>query len=100
MEALARMARVIVWDGRGIGASERIRDFPAATSEILVDDARAVLGAAASDRATMFEMNASANSALFAATEPDRVRSLIFVNLRRSFPELRDLSASSACDWR
>jgi class 3 adenylate cyclase len=93
MEALARMARVIVWDGRGIGASERIRDWTAATTEISGDDTRTVLDAAASDRATLFEMNTSAGSAVFAATEPERVRSLIFVNFRMSYPELRDLSA-------
>jgi class 3 adenylate cyclase len=93
MEALARMARVIVWDGRGIGASERFRDWTDATTESFADDTRAVLDAVDSDRATLFEMNTSAGSSVFAATEPERVRSLIFVNFRMSYPELRGLSA-------
>jgi class 3 adenylate cyclase len=92
MEALSRMARVIVWDGRGIGASERIRDWNA-RMEIFADDTLAVLDAAASDRATIFETNNSGSAAVFAATDPGRVRSLIFVNFRMSYPELRELSA-------
>jgi class 3 adenylate cyclase len=91
MEALGRIARVIVWDGRGFGASDPIRDGAAANAETYADDVGAVLDAAGSDRATSFEMNA-AGMWIFAAMQPERVRSLILVNLRSSYPELRDLS--------
>jgi class 3 adenylate cyclase len=84
------MARVIVWDGRGFGASDPIRDPVAANAETFADDVGAVLDAAGSARATIFEMNASGQF-IFAATNPERVRSLILVNLRSSYPELRDL---------
>jgi hypothetical protein len=60
MEALGRMVRVIVWDGRGFGASDPIRDLSAANAETYSDDVAAVLDAAGSERATLFEMNASA----------------------------------------
>jgi class 3 adenylate cyclase len=93
MEALGRMARVIVWDGRGFGASDPVAAAGPYTAEISAEDRRAVLDAADSDRVTMFEMSGSSASAIFAATYPERVRSLIEVNLRASYPELHSLSA-------
>jgi class 3 adenylate cyclase len=92
MEALGRMARVIVWDQRGYGASDPIHDADVARTEMFVDDLSAVLEAANADRATVFEMSASSIGTFFAASRPDRVRSLILVNFRASFPELRRLS--------
>ncbi len=93
MEALGRLARVIVWDARGVGASDPLRDTTAANTETFSDDAVAVLDAAESDRASVFEMGA-ATSITFAATYPERVRSLILVNFRLSYPELRGFSTS------
>jgi pimeloyl-ACP methyl ester carboxylesterase len=55
MEALGRMARVIVWDQRGYGASDPVHEAAAAT-EMLADDMSAVLEAANAERATVFEM--------------------------------------------
>ena len=93
MEALGRLARVIVWDARGVGASDPLRgDTTAANAEKFADDAVAVLDAAESDRVTIFEMG-SATSVAFAATYPERVRSLILVNFRLSFPEVQGSGA-------
>jgi class 3 adenylate cyclase len=93
MEALGQMARVIVWDARGVGASDPLRDLRAANAEKFADDTLTVLDAAASDRASIFEVGAG-TGLIFAATYPERVRSLIAVNFRLSFPELRRFPTS------
>ena len=92
--SLGRLARVITWDGRGFGASDPILDPTASTTEGFADDLRAVLRAADSERASLFDMGSGgAVCALYPATYPERVQSLILVNLRRSYPELGGLSA-------
>jgi class 3 adenylate cyclase len=94
MEALGRMARVIAWDSRGFGSSDPVRDPQAAWSEEYADDVCAVLDAAGSDRATIFEMTTAGATMSFAATYPERVRSVIAVNLRSSWKKFLELSAS------
>jgi class 3 adenylate cyclase len=91
MEALGHMARVIVHDTRGSGASDTISEPGAAFAEETADDLIAVLDAAGSKRATLFDMGTSAGVAPV-ATYPDRVRSYIIVNLRSSYPELQQMS--------
>jgi class 3 adenylate cyclase len=92
MEALGGMARVIVYDGRGTGASDSFSADEASMEEVS-DDLLAILDAAGSDRATVFDM-APGTGAVFAATHPERVRSLILANFRSSYPEMRRLSAA------
>jgi len=92
MDALGRMARVIVWDPRGHGASDPIISDRDARFEVFNDDVHAVLEAAGSDRVTVFEMDAGPYCMNYAASHPERVRSLILVNLRPSLPGLRQLS--------
>jgi class 3 adenylate cyclase len=91
MEALGRMARVIAWDQRGYGASDPRSDRDARL-EGFADDVHTVLHAAGSDRATMFEMSTGPYGVLYAASHPERVRSLILFNFRPGFPWLRGLS--------
>jgi class 3 adenylate cyclase len=93
MENLGGLARVIVFDPLGQGASDPISDMGAATLEANCDDALAVLDAAQSDRVTFFDMSYGVNSVTFAATYPRRIRSLIVTNLRPSFPEVRGSAA-------
>src|SRR4029079_5475537 len=93
LEALGTLARVIIWDAPGVGASDPDRDPTAANSEVFSNHVLAVLDAAESDRVTLFEMGA-ATSVEFAGTHPERVRSLILVNFRMSYPELREFSLS------
>jgi class 3 adenylate cyclase len=85
------MARVIAWDARGWGASDPMSDWDA-RFEAFADDLHTVLDAAGSDRVTLFEMSAGPYSTIYAASHPERVRSLILVNLRPSITELRQLS--------
>jgi class 3 adenylate cyclase len=91
METLGRMARVIAWDARGWGASDPVSDVDA-RFETYADDLHTVLDAAGSDRVTLFEMSAGPYSTLYAASHPERVRSLILVNLRPNISFLRELS--------
>jgi len=51
-ERLTRFARVIEFDRRGTGLSDRVREIP--TLEARMDDLRAVMDAAGSDRAAVF----------------------------------------------
>lgn len=94
MEALGRLARVITWDVRGHGASDPTPYTSASSTETFADDMSAVLRAADSERASLFEMGSGgASCPLYAATYPERVQSLILVHVRRSYPELFGLSA-------
>jgi class 3 adenylate cyclase len=94
MEALGQLARVIVYDGRGFGASDPYRETAVAAAEVWADDLLAVLDAADSDSASMFQGGDSSYGVVIAATYPERVRSLILVSFRPSFPELQKLSVA------
>jgi class 3 adenylate cyclase len=94
METLGGFARVIVFDPLGHGASDAISDMGAATLETMSDGTLAVLEAAHADRVTFFDMSHGVDGVTFAATYPQRVRSLILNNLRPSFPNIRDASAA------
>ena len=96
MEALGRMARVIAFDARGHGASDPLATTAGAGGmESSADDLQAVLDAAGADRVTILEQFGT-QAVTFAATYPERVRSLIIMHPRSSFPELRGRSESSA----
>lgn len=76
LDRLMGFARIITFDRRGAGLSDRMCG-PAPLEEN-VGDVLAVMDAAGSERATLFGMNeAGALSAVFAATHPERVSSLI-----------------------
>jgi class 3 adenylate cyclase len=75
-ERLAGFSRLIRFDKRGMGMSDRV---PGATTlEDRMDDIRAVLDAVGSDRAALMgESEGGPLSMLFAAAHPDRTLSLI-----------------------
>jgi pimeloyl-ACP methyl ester carboxylesterase/class 3 adenylate cyclase len=74
---LGRLARVILIDRRGTGLSDRVTP-PA--FEVNMDDIRAVMDAAGSSQASLIGYSEGACiCALFAATHPERVRSLITI---------------------
>jgi class 3 adenylate cyclase len=80
MERLARLGRVIVWDKRGTGLSERLPPDRLPTLEERMDDMRVVLDAAGSEQAVAFGISEGASlSAVFAATHPDRATGLILL---------------------
>jgi class 3 adenylate cyclase len=97
MEALGHLARVIVWDNRGCGASDPIRHPVGANGEVFADDTGAVLRAAGSQRTNLLDIGTGGFSTIvYAATYPERVQSLILINLRASYPELGGLSLAQA----
>jgi len=74
-ERLASFSRLIQFDKRGMGLSDRVR---AATLEERMDDVRAVMDAAGSDRAALIGVSEGGPmSMLFAATYPERTAGLI-----------------------
>ena len=76
IERLASFARVILYDRRGSGLSDRLCGM--ATLEEGMDDILAVLDAAGSERAALFGLNeAGALCMLFAATHPERASHLM-----------------------
>jgi len=73
---LSSFARVIIFDKRGQGLSDRIDGVP--TFEERLDDLLTVMQATSSERATIFGLSEGASMALlFAATHPDRVSHVI-----------------------
>ena len=77
-ERLASFSRLILFDKRGTGLSDRPR---ALTLETQMDDIRAVLDAVESERAALLgSVQGSQLSALFAATYPGRTRALLLYN--------------------
>ena len=75
-DRLAEFARVILFDRRGQGLSDRPPSPP--TLEEGTDDIRAVLDAAGAERPAIFAMSEGGpRSMLFAATFPERVRALV-----------------------
>jgi class 3 adenylate cyclase len=78
-DRVASFSRFILFDRRGTGLSDRPRE--PATLEARMDDVRAVLDAAESDRAVLFgTVEAAAMCTLFAATYPERTLGLILYN--------------------
>ncbi len=75
-ERLASFSRLILWDKREQGLSDRLGQPP--TLEQSMDDLRAVLDAAGSERPALFGVSEGGPmTSLFAATHPERVRSLV-----------------------
>jgi class 3 adenylate cyclase/pimeloyl-ACP methyl ester carboxylesterase len=75
-EQLASFSRLILFDRRGVGLSDRISGVP--SLEERMEDVRAVLDAVGSERAVLFgSLDAGAMFALFAATYPERVAGLV-----------------------
>ncbi len=76
LRRLASFSRLIFFDKRGQGLSDRLGRPP--TLEESMDDLRAAMDAAGSERAAVFGVSEGGPmSMLFAATYPDRVSSLI-----------------------
>ena len=77
LRRLARISRLIVFDSRGTGLSDRpTRDSMAV--EVSMDDIRAVMDAAGSERAVLFGSDeGGARCVLFAASHPARTTALV-----------------------
>jgi len=76
LERLASFSRLILFDRRGVGLSDRVAGVT--TLEERTDDVRAVLDAVRSERAAFFGSgDAGAMFSLFAATYPERTTALV-----------------------
>ena len=73
---LSSFSRLILFDKRGTGLSDRVTDMP--SLEVRMDDVRAVMDTAGSERAALFGISEGGPMcALFSATYPDRTSALI-----------------------
>lgn len=76
LHKLSSFARVITFDKRGTGLSDRVEILP--TVDERMDDVRAVMDAAGSERAAVFGLSEGGSLAtLFAAHYPERCRALV-----------------------
>jgi len=112
LNRLASFSRLIVFDKRGTGLSDRVPNDKLPPLDERMDDLRAVMDAAKSPRAAVFGFSEGGNlSTLFAATYPERTLALIlfgtFAKRSRSpdYPwaptveERQRLLAQVAQDW-
>jgi class 3 adenylate cyclase len=75
-ERISSFSRLIIFDKRGTGLSDPVTEAP--TLEERIDDVRAVMDAAGSERAALLGISEGGPmSVLFAATHPDRVIALV-----------------------
>ena len=80
---LAGLGRAICFDHRGTGLSDRVRGHRLPTIEEQVDDLRAVLDAAGSERAVLVALaDGGPLGCLFAAAHPERTMGLVLCNTR------------------
>ena len=84
-ERLASFSRLILFDKRGIGASDRPRTPP--TLESQMEDVRTVLDAVGSEQAALFGSGHGGQMcALFAATYPERTTALVLYGTHARAP--------------
>jgi len=82
---LGSFSRLILFDKRGTGLSDRLGALP--TLEERMDDVRAVLDAVDSKRTALFGISeGGAMSILFAATSPERTQALVLYGAYGHFP--------------
>jgi pimeloyl-ACP methyl ester carboxylesterase len=80
LRRLSSFSRLILFDKRGCGLSDRVAPFALPTLEERMDDLRAVMDAAGSKRATLCGVSeGGVMSALFAATYPKRTAALVLI---------------------
>jgi pimeloyl-ACP methyl ester carboxylesterase len=85
---LSSISRLILFDKRGTGLSDRLSNDELPTLEERMDDVRAVLEAVGSERAVLFGHSEGGNMCiLFAATYPERTVALITIG---AFAKRRD----------
>jgi pimeloyl-ACP methyl ester carboxylesterase len=78
MQRLASFSRLILFDKRGTGLSDRVPDADLPALEERMDDVRAVMEAVGTQRAALLGFSdGGPMAALFAATYPERTRALV-----------------------
>ena len=82
-ERLGRLGRVVCFDHRGTGLSDRVRGYRLPTIEERVDDLRTVLDAVGSERALLVALaDGGPLGCMFAGTHPERTMGLVLCNTR------------------
>ena len=96
----ASFSRLIMFDKRGTGLSDRPRDL--GPPETRMDDIRAVLDSVGAERATVVGMGEGGQTcAVFAATYPERTEALVLVNTPARAVRAEDYPYGVAEDeWR
>jgi class 3 adenylate cyclase len=90
LDRLAELGRLIVFDKRGTGMSDRVSSDT--TLETRMDDIRAVMGAAGSEQAVVCALGEGGPHAmLFAATYPERTNGLVLINATPRFTRSAEL---------
>ena len=88
-ERLATFSRLILFDKRGTGLSDRVAEV--AVLERRVDDLKVVMDAVGAERAVIIgSSEAGPTAALFAATHPERVSALILIGAMARWTSTRD----------
>ncbi|MGF6430311.1 MULTISPECIES: adenylate/guanylate cyclase domain-containing protein [Bradyrhizobium] len=96
LRRLSRFARVVTFDKRGQGLSDRMTGAP--SLEQRMDDVRAIMDAIGSTKAVLFGFSEGCPmSVLFAATYPDRVSHLVLLG---SFARSKDRLADDVWQLR
>ncbi|WP_201835290.1 adenylate/guanylate cyclase domain-containing protein [Microvirga zambiensis] len=84
LSRLGSFSRLILFDKRGTGLSDRLGDLP--SLEERMDDVRAVMDAVGSEKAALFGISeGGAMSMLFAATYPERTQALVLYGTYADF---------------
>jgi pimeloyl-ACP methyl ester carboxylesterase len=97
VERLASFSRLIMFDKRGTGLSDPVPNVP--TLEERIDDVRAVMDAAGSERATLFGISEGGPmSVLFAATHPERASGLVLYGAMARSTEAPDYPWAAPVD--
>ena len=94
LNSLGRFARVTIFDKRGTGLSDRVKDLPSMDTRI--DDMKAVMDAAGIQEAALFGVSEGGSmAAYFAAHHPERCRALViyggFAKFSTWFPTMEAL---------
>jgi len=99
MRRLASFCRLILFDRRGTGASDRVPVGALPTWETWAEDLGAVLDAVGSRRAALFSaLDSGPIAILFAATHPERVSALILFNSTARYMVAEDYPIGAASE--
>jgi class 3 adenylate cyclase/pimeloyl-ACP methyl ester carboxylesterase len=91
VQRLSSFSRLILFDKRGTGLSDRVPASEVPTHEERMDDVRAVMDAAGSERAAVFGVSEGGPMCvLFAATYPERVSHLVLYGTQMRFTAAED----------
>src|SRR5918996_4461184 len=99
LDRLASFSRLILFDKRGVGLSDRVPEDRLPDLETRMDDVRAVMDAVGSERAVVFGVSEGGPmSILFAATYPERTIALLLYGTVADFtaraPDYKDDAAA------